>query len=615
MNYKLELRDFSNDMNEGLIYIDSDGVILEYNEKAKELIGIKRIAKYAHSRGKIENDDIVILALTSYGSDEAKLEEEDFKKIGVNLGNIENSNGVIAIGSYNSNDKGRIETYSKNEGVFKLEGSIYDISYRVKIDYDKRFVEIRVFNENYRIYFNNYFDHCVIVDSKLKKIKFYQLGGYTAWREDLRRILSEKEFSEKKIGCNERKVLNKHILDIHDRTEIINDLIECSQNQFDGYKGKRGQINGIDALFTVKKVIRDGKIVGAILLTTDVSELRNAEVKNEMIIRKLKQAKEALKDNENLNKYFPKIIGSSNAVVEVKKLAYKASKTQSNVLILGESGTGKSVLARGIHEASQNREKPFIEVNCNSISENLMESELFGYEKGAFTGANSKGKKGYFEMANGGTIFLDEIGDFPKAMQVKLLHVIQNKRFYRVGGDKEVNVDVRIIVATNRNLEKDVRDGFFREDLYYRINVFPIKIPPLRERISDIYELINYLLPKICIRIGTEEKRISAEGIEKLKSYHWPGNIRELENVLERAVNLCDEKIILSEYIKIKINKKNIVNDEVYLKPLKETLKDIELNIIENVYTYTNRDKKETMKILKIKKTKLYEKLKLLEEK
>ncbi len=228
------------------------------------------------------------------------------------------------------------------------------------------------------------------------------------------------------------------------------------------------------------------------------------------------------------------IIGESPKMKTVLEIVERVANTNATILILGESGTGKEVIANTIHYNSDRRDKPYVKVNCGAIPENLIESELFGYEKGAFTGATAR-KIGKFEKAkHGGTIFLDEIGEINPIIQVKLLQVLQNKTFYRVGGNKSITVDIRIIVATNKNLEEEVVKGNFREDLYYRINVFPIWIPPLRERKQDIYTLVDIILPKICKRIGCEEKRISGEAIQLLSEYDWPGNIRELFNVLER---------------------------------------------------------------------------------
>jgi len=206
------------------------------------------------------------------------------------------------------------------------------------------------------------------------------------------------------------------------------------------------------------------------------------------------------------------------------KISFKSSNTKFNVIITGESGTGKSLIARLIHEKN-NKHSPFVEVNCNAIAPTLFESELFGYVGGAFTGALSSGRSGFFENANGGTIFLDEIGDLPLEIQVKLLHVLQNKIIYRVGSSKPIPIDVRVIAATNKKLEEEVLNGTFRQDLYYRINVFPIHMPPLREHKSDLYTLINRILNKICTRYDIELKQFSGEALDKLIRYDWPGNV------------------------------------------------------------------------------------------
>ncbi|MDM8533537.1 sigma 54-interacting transcriptional regulator [Clostridiaceae bacterium HSG29] len=616
MKYPILVSDFLNNMNDGLIYIDSDGIIQEYNEKAKQMMGIQRKCAYPHNEGKIEKGDIVIIAYTSFGLDDEGIDENDFKKIGLTFNNIEEGTTVLAVGKYmgNVNGKSKIKAPGAYMDVITLEDDFEGVHFKAKVDYIDRCVEIKINSRSYRYYYNNYFSNCVVLDKDTKEMKFYQQGGYTAWKEDLKLLLNGQFFSEKKVGINIKEVINKHIFEAHDNNEIIKEFISCAKGEHLGFKGKNSKLNGIYSSCTFFPVKRVGKTVGAYLLLSDISLLQSVETQKNIAYSKLKVVTKSLKDNEIIEKYFPKIIGSSKIISEIKRLGYKASRFQSNVLLLGESGTGKSILARAIHDASDNKNKPFIQVNCSSIPETLIESELFGYEKGAFTGANQKGKKGYFEMADSGTIFLDEIGDLPKAMQVKLLHVIQNKKFYKVGGDKEIEVDVRIIAATNRNLELDVKNKLFRKDLYYRINVFPIHIPSLRERIDDMHELVEYLLPKICMKIGTEEKRISGEAMAKLRVYHWPGNIRELENILERAVNLCDDKIITSDYIKVKINKKNLINQEEYLKPLKDSLNELELEIIENVMDYTNDDKMKTMKILKIKKTKLYDKLKTIKK-
>jgi Nif-specific regulatory protein len=242
------------------------------------------------------------------------------------------------------------------------------------------------------------------------------------------------------------------------------------------------------------------------------------------------------------------MVGTSNAMKEVYRLIEQVSNSNATVLLRGESGTGKDLVAHAIHYNSLRGEKPFIKVNCTALPDTLLESELFGHEKGAFTGASER-KLGRFERAHGGTIFLDEIGDFSLNLQVKLLRVIQFKEFERVGGLETIKTNVRIVVATHKNLEEQIKEGLFREDLYYRINVFPIYMPPLRDRKDDIMLLADYFLEKIAAENNKDISRISTPAIEMLTRYHWPGNIRELENCIERAVLLCNDDVIRSEHL------------------------------------------------------------------
>ncbi|HET6460299.1 MAG TPA: sigma-54 dependent transcriptional regulator [Syntrophales bacterium] len=243
---------------------------------------------------------------------------------------------------------------------------------------------------------------------------------------------------------------------------------------------------------------------------------------------------------------FADMIGKSKGMLKVYSLIKKVAETPTNVLILGESGTGKELVARAIHANSPRMNMPFEVINCGGVPENLLESELFGYVKGAFTGAYSD-KPGLFEIAKGGTIFLDEIGDLPTLLQVKLLRVVQEKTFRRVGGTEEKKVDVRIISATNKNLEDKVKDATFREDLYYRLNVIPINIPPLRERKEDIPILTKHFIEKCSKEFGKEIRTISSYAMELLMKYPFPGNVRELENIIERSVALETSNIILPE--------------------------------------------------------------------
>ncbi len=233
------------------------------------------------------------------------------------------------------------------------------------------------------------------------------------------------------------------------------------------------------------------------------------------------------------------IIGQSDSIQEVYGIIDRVADTPTTVLITGESGTGKELVARALHESSSRRDRPFIKVNCAAIPRDLMESELFGYERGAFTGAVSA-KPGRFELASGGTLFLDEIGSIPVEMQVKLLRALQESEFERVGGVKTLKVDVRLVAATNTDLKRQIAEGSFREDLFYRLNVVPIRLPALRERVGDIPVLLEHFIQKFNSRLSKRITGITPEALTAMRSYPWPGNVRELENVMERAVLFCD---------------------------------------------------------------------------
>jgi transcriptional regulator with PAS, ATPase and Fis domain len=265
---------------------------------------------------------------------------------------------------------------------------------------------------------------------------------------------------------------------------------------------------------------------------------------------------EGFKKNEKceFDNPFPEIVGQNIGLIETLKVAKKSSSVESTILITGESGTGKGLLARSIHENSQRKDENFVSVNCGAIPLNLIESELFGYESGAFTGANKR-KIGMFEHAHNGTIFLDEIGDLPLEVQVKLLKVVQEKEISRLGGTESIHVDVRIIAATHRDLEEMVSKNLFREDLYYRLNIIPIYIPSLRERVDDIPLLVSYFMNQISEKMGIVRPQISKDTLDALHTYSWEGNIRELQNVLERMIVLSEDNRIDFENLPSKISK------------------------------------------------------------
>jgi Nif-specific regulatory protein len=325
---------------------------------------------------------------------------------------------------------------------------------------------------------------------------------------------------------------------------------------------------GQDYSFICVPIKKDNRIIGAISADRPFEGKDSLEkgekllsvvaamIANHVInIETIRVEKEQLK-TENIrlkseleNKYsFTNIIGNSNKMREVLQMISQVSSSSATVLIRGESGTGKELIANSVHYNSERNKKPFIKINCAAIPDNLIESELFGHEKGAFTGA-SRLKKGKFELADHGTIFLDEIGNMALSAQVKLLRVLQEKEFERVGGDRPIKANIRIVAATNSNLEEMVQQGKFRDDLYFRLNVFPIYIPSLRMRKTDIILLADHFLEKYRKEHGKDIKRITTPAIDMMMEYHWPGNVRELENCIERAVILCNEGAIHSYHL------------------------------------------------------------------
>lgn len=356
-------------------------------------------------------------------------------------------------------------------------------------------------------------------------------------------------------------IIGKHISQYMMGTpalDVIRTGLGYTENE-ELYKNDKGTFHFI---VTAKPFSKDGIVDGVVISFRDIEEAQK-------LVYTI--------NSKALKNTFDDICGESESIQKAKNLSLLTSRGNSTVLITGESGTGKEMFAKAIHFASSRAKGPFITVNCGAIPENLLESELFGYEKGAFTGANDKGKVGKFEAANGGTIFLDEVGDMPLHLQVKILHVLQNMRFERVGGNKTLIVDIRVIAATNKILEDMIKNGEFREDLYYRLSVIPIAIPPLRERKSDIKLLMNYFLDKYNRFMNKKIKGFTGEVEDLYMEYDWPGNVRELENAVEYGANMA-----FGDHIGIGAVPARIFKNDVALLPCYES----DLNLSDQVKAF-----------------------------
>jgi DNA-binding NtrC family response regulator len=324
-------------------------------------------------------------------------------------------------------------------------------------------------------------------------------------------------------------------------------------------------------------------------------------VEKAMEVRALRVENTKLREELGRRYEIDNIIGRSAPMQEVFATVMRVAPTRATVLLAGESGVGKDLIARAIHFHSPRRDKPFVKINCTALPENLMESELFGYEKGAFTGAMTA-KPGKFEAADGGTVFLDEIGDVPPAIQVKLLRVLQEREIERLGSNKTRHIDVRVLAATNVDLRMALENGTFREDLYYRLNVLPMNIPPLRDRKDDIPYLAEYFAKKVSKDMDTPECKVSEGAIEKLMAYPWPGNVRELENVIERSIVLCGRPTLQADDIRLDLSRtrtKSAAQSEAFL-PDGVSLDEYEQSIIREALKRADGNKSQAARLLGI---------------
>lgn len=414
------------------------------------------------------------------------------------------------------------------------------------------------------------------------------------------------------LGVSVKKITGRYLSKIEPEARILDVLKKAEP-----IKGKIIKIKSLGTLImaNITPIKFQNNVVGAISVFSDITTITNIATD----LEKMNLINNILSGEINKEQAFPasfkKIVGTSFKLRKQLSFATKVAAIESPVLILGESGTGKELLAQAIHEASSRKAQPFISINCAAIPENLLESELFGYEEGAFTGAKKGGKIGKFEQADGGTLFLDEIGDMPLAMQTKLLRFLQDKEIHRVGGTKAIKTDIRLISATNRPLHKMVEENAFREELFYRINVFTINLPPLRERKIDILNLIeNY--KKDYEEIYKKQVDFSPECIRFLLNYHWPGNVRELKNVIEHLIVMSNDVVTMAklpEYLKkttTDVHEANSIEDHV--QPLSGKVKEAEKKAFLDALSDTNNNRTAAMKKLGISRRTFYKKLKEL---
>lgn len=407
------------------------------------------------------------------------------------------------------------------------------------------------------------------------------------------------------LEVNRGKVIGKHVTEVIENTRM-HIVVQTGKEEI----GSPQLIKGNYMIANRIPIYSDQKIVGAVgaVIFRDTKALNKMNSHIKSLMSQLQTYIEDWQENNGAKYTLNDIKTASKQVLELKEKVKSIASGDISVLIRGESGTGKELFAHSIHQLSERSQNPFIKINCGAIPENLLESELFGYEEGAFTGAKKGGKKGKFVLAHGGTIFLDEIGDMPLHMQIKLLRVLQEKEVEPVGAVKPIPVDVRVIAATNRPLEQMIEEKRFREDLFYRINVIPFTIPPLRERPEDIAPLTEFFIEKVSKRTGKRITSIDDEVLNIFSQHRWPGNLRELENVIEAAIHLTS-----GEKIEMRSLPDYLMDDPKLLigqKTLKEILEDTEKRVIQRTLQKYDADKQLVAKALGISKSSMYEKIK-----
>ena len=414
------------------------------------------------------------------------------------------------------------------------------------------------------------------------------------------------KFMEDRYGIKSEEIVGKS-MDRFLKGTISESVLNTRMRESGIYKNIHNE-NEVYGVVDANPIFINSEFVGVVCTEVDITEAKELSKKLEKANDRLKHLEGEVK---NLSRgSFDNVLGRSYRLERAKDIAKRVSSTNSSIFIFGESGTGKEVFARAIHDYSE-RKGPFVPVNCSAIPSELFESEFFGYEAGSFTGANKKGKVGIFELAKNGTVFLDEIADLPLNMQAKLLRVLQEKEVRRVGGEKTIKIDARIISATNKNLQDLVEEGKFREDLYYRLNVVEIDLPPLRDRKEDIVLLVKKFIKEICEENNINPLMISKEAMSILQKYTWKGNIRELKNTIENIVVLSNGNIIDVDDIPVYIveSTRNLNIDEEYPLDLNKAISKLELKTIKKALDMAGGNKAKAAKILNIPRTTLYYKM------
>jgi PAS domain S-box-containing protein len=554
-------------MENGLVTINQEGIIFTFNPAAERLLGVKE----QQMLGERIEDVLPQLELDAVLKDKSKRIN---KKIAFN-------NNIIIVNCSPVYKDGKII------GALAIMQDMTELE-RIAKDFES----IKDLNQTLQTVVDVAYSGLVVIDKK----------GYIT--------LMNKRLSNF-LNLPVREAVGKHITEIISNSKLHNVALtgKADINDIQILKGQR-------MIVSRTPIINEkGQSVGAVkkMVFQGLQEMKDLVRRLEILEGQVEHYKEELHKVKGGSYVMDNIYSRNEKIIELKSIAQRAARGSSTILIMGESGTGKELFAHAIHNASPRRNEAFIKINCAAIPENLLESEFFGYDYGAFSGARKGGKPGKFELADKGTLFLDEIGDMPISMQAKLLRVLQDKEFERVGSTETKKVDVRIITASNKDLQSLVQEEKFRDDLFYRVNVITLEIPPLRERKDDIASLARLFITKYSSILGIPEKEISPQAIKVLSEYPWPGNIRELENVIERIMNLHVGDLIDTEHLPSNLFEVTDINVQSlsFSEDYRTKLLRQEKRILEAALKKNKGNKTKAAKMLGISRSRFYEKLKV----
>ena len=532
------------------------------------------------------------------------LRPEDLARIGIREPRLRVNDRLVAAGVFDMPGRRPVYKFLPDQDADSLCLETVCEGIPIRLSIERRSVTVTVRDTVYTIGYFRCIGQMVVLDGATGRVKFWQEKGYSARREGIGHLLRGGSYSEKRAGLS-LQVEGYHFRDFFEGAQFERDLARVLNGQAPRLEDREYEINGFELVATLLPVpgAEGGRPDGVIVKFRNIEDIHVTILERNNAIKMAERTyRETARKDAPQEASFAERFGFDTLPASVRHRVYKLSQLDCGILITGENGTGKSFLAQAIRQA-QPRRGPFVTVDCATISPTLFESEMFGYVGGAFTGANPQGKAGFFEAADGGTIFLDEIGEIPLQIQAKLLSVIQNKVVCRVGSTRSVPVDVRILAATNRDLRAEVAAGRFRQDLYYRLSAFSVELPPLRSCPEDVCFLIDRLMEKIPQKYGVPPRSLSGEAFGKLLAYNWPGNIRELENVLENAVALSESELIYAEHI-------HLEGTAPAPLTLKERLKREERQILRQTLAQCGGSRVKAMELLGLSKTVFYGKLK-----